>query len=731
MKKVSSSIYLSNPHQNIPGTPVSITNGMHILWEMSPDLQQRFDLSNKDSALDFCVFCYDQVRGEYPYFPVCETMEEKKFFFGYFELEEPYPITPYMRHLTHIREYLSQLDLTKARERLRLWKHTVTQENLLSEQACFRRLAQIKVPVDGKQNVRLPIAVYACVLPRKNVLALGKTEDDFLFWLDIVSKINSPELAKLQKFFSLTDAMKERLHSLSEDNNTYPLTNAMRMFPVIQEAFSGEDSASPEERLLMWQYAVQKKEWLSIPAFKKSARTKVPVIGKDHVLLPIGLYALFYSRKDVIDAFDDEKSFMNWIEKWGKQEIFSLGIVYDTLNNFDQPCQNQNRQTKFPKAEEQKQTVFCPGNKLRNGINVIGYGFGELGIGEDCRSAIENCQQSGIPTALYNIPLAITSRGENTTYKDYVDESLPYNVNLYCLPGPEIVRSFFSLSPDSRKDRFQIFATPWELPHFPKPLWPLLNSADELWAPSRYIQTALREATDVPVYHMPLSVKKPFQTSTKGRLDFNLPEEHYLFLFIFDWLSWPQRKNPQAVIDAFFRAFPKNQEVGLVIKTMNAERNIKKIHELLAKYGNDKRVTIINFVLSDHDLFALYRCTNAYVSLHRAEGFGRTIAEAMLAERPVIVTNFSGNTDFCTPETAFLVNGENIVLEPDDYLFSEGQFWCDPDVNEAAEQMKFCYNYPEVVTQKTQAAKILLQKNHSPASVGRMYLKRLQGLGVL
>jgi adenine-specific DNA methylase len=103
----------------------------------------------------------------------------------------------------------------------------------------------------------------------------------------------------------------------------------------------------------------------------------------------------------------------------------------------------------------------------------------------------------------------------------------------------------------------------------------------------------------------------------------------------------------------------------------------------------------------------------------------------MLAERPVIVTNFSGNTDFCTPETAFLVNGENIVLEPDDYLFSEGQFWCDPDVNEAAEQMKFCYNYPEVVTQKTQAAKILLQKNHSPASVGRMYLKRLQGLGVL
>jgi glycosyltransferase involved in cell wall biosynthesis len=365
--------------------------------------------------------------------------------------------------------------------------------------------------------------------------------------------------------------------------------------------------------------------------------------------------------------------------------------------------------------------------RLGGGINVVGYGFSQLGIGEDARCAVANCDAARIPASLYNLPLKIASGGGNRAYASRVDDRLPRNVSLYCLPLPEFARALLAMPPDLRKGRYQIVSPPWELPHCPRELAPLLDFADEFWAPSRFIAKAFKEATDKPVLHMPPSVNLP-PASGKGRKDFGLPGDAFLFLFIFDWLSWPQRKNPEAAIKAFLRAFPRRENVGLVIKTMNAPKNAKKPHAFLPARELGKRLHILEDTLCAPDIAALYRCCDAYVSLHRSEGFGRTIAEAMLARLPVVATNFSGNTDFCFETTAFLVNGPLKPLREGEYLFWKDQAWCDPSIEEAAAQMRLCASNGTLAREKADNAFAHITSVHSDENAGRHYRKRLEEL---
>ena len=122
------------------------------------------------------------------------------------------------------------------------------------------------------------------------------------------------------------------------------------------------------------------------------------------------------------------------------------------------------------------------------------------------------------------------------------------------------------------------------------------------------------------------------------------------------------------------------REVGLVIKCMNAPKDHAGWRSVMESCGNDPRIITINETFYRERILGLFNCCDAFVSLHRAEGFGRTIAEAMLLGKPVVVTNFSGNTDFTNLETAFLVRRPFIPVKKDDYHFGEGQYWCDPNV---------------------------------------------------
>jgi len=215
---------------------------------------------------------------------------------------------------------------------------------------------------------------------------------------------------------------------------------------------------------------------------------------------------------------------------------------------------------------------------------------------------------------------------------------------------------------------------PWELAVFPKAWRPYaFELVDEVWASSHFLYDMYKEATAKPVKLVPLAVSvdrmKPYP-----RKHYGLPEKKFLFLYIFDFNSSVARKNPMATLHAFKQAFqPNDNTVGLVLKTMNTKPNNPEWQAFIKECQTDNRIQIITETLDRSEVLGLINACDAYVSLHRAEGFGRTLAEAMLLGKPVIATNYSGNVDFMQNELAYPVNFELVNLQKDSYQWVENE----------------------------------------------------------
>jgi glycosyltransferase involved in cell wall biosynthesis len=198
-----------------------------------------------------------------------------------------------------------------------------------------------------------------------------------------------------------------------------------------------------------------------------------------------------------------------------------------------------------------------------------------------------------------------------------------------------------------------------------------------------------KEATDKPVKLVPLAVSvarmKPYP-----RKHYGLPEKKFLFLYIFDFNSSVARKNPMAAVQAFKQAFkPSDNTVGLVLKTMNTKPNNPEWQAFLKECQTDKRIQLITETLDRPEVLGLINACDAYVSLHRAEGFGRTLAEAMLLGKPVVATNYSGNVDFLIDGT-YPVSYKLVSVTENSYQWLDPQdeyVWAEVDINSASEQL--------------------------------------------
>jgi len=237
--------------------------------------------------------------------------------------------------------------------------------------------------------------------------------------------------------------------------------------------------------------------------------------------------------------------------------------------------------------------------------------------------------------------------------------------------------------------------------------------------------------TDKRVTYMPLAVDEPVFESRR-REYFDLDEEVHTFLTVFDCNSWIQRKNPMCAIKAFQKAFPKGQnEVQLVVKMMNSRKDLNEYKELMRTAAQDLRIVVIDRFLTRNDMLALINCSDAFVSLHRSEGFGRVLAESMLIGKPVVSTNYSGSLDFAFDGTAYVVDGELVELKKGDYSEFEGQHWMDPDVGLAAQAMQRCVEEPNGTAALALRGQAYVQNHHSIGAIARRYKERLAQLGVV
>jgi len=385
-------------------------------------------------------------------------------------------------------------------------------------------------------------------------------------------------------------------------------------------------------------------------------------------------------------------------------------------------------------AQVPEETIFHGrpfGSFNPDGINVIGLPNGQFGIGEDARTATRAMQRAGFETTVCPAPLAIsTTMSSKEWTDDFVKPEPVAKTNLICLPAADTYQLLLKQWAPALNGRYNICAWQWELPRWPKKWAQLLNLPDEIWAQSRFVQKMFQEATNKPVTYMPLAVDKPvFKPVSKAY--FAIPEHSYAFLSVFDCNSWIKRKNPIAAIRAFVTAFPPSRrDVCLVVKIMNSRSEMEEYQELLKHAGADPRIIVIDKFLSRNDMLALIDCCDVFVSLHRSEGFGRVIAEAMYMGKPVISTNFSGSVDFAFDKTAYTVDGPLIPLKKGDYVDFEDQYWMDPDVGMASEAMRICMDDVPGTQALAEAGKLQIENHHTVFEIAVRYLNRLKALGV-
>ena len=351
--------------------------------------------------------------------------------------------------------------------------------------------------------------------------------------------------------------------------------------------------------------------------------------------------------------------------------------------------------TTEPKCAPQRQQP-TPKDAKPFGVNLYGFAYGELGIGEDLRMAVACCEAANIPYYVVNVDAGNLRQAdrllEGKTHDFQSAELPPYSNNIFCLPAIDTAsRIFMQMGASAFEGYHNIGWWPWELSVFPKAWQPhAFKLVNEVWASSTFLEDMYKRSTHKPVHLVPLAVSVD-RIKRHPRKYYGLPEKKYLFLYVFDFNSTVARKNPMATVKAFKQAFPKkDKSVGLVFKTMNTNPNNPDWQTFFKECKTDKRIHVLTETMDRPDVLGLIDCCDAYVSLHRAEGFGRTIAEAILLNKKIIATNYSGNVDFSSFSEAYLVDVNLISIEKSSYFWldvNDHATWADVDINSASVKM--------------------------------------------
>jgi glycosyltransferase involved in cell wall biosynthesis len=447
--------------------------------------------------------------------------------------------------------------------------------------------------------------------------------------------------------------------------------------------------------------------------------------------IPAFLGEIFSSRGDLSTHFNLRtlsgiKAAVQWWQTYGKAEYPALGTL-SVIESSPSPVVPPASGRTEAQSHHTIWTVEVDGDagRLPSGVNVIGYPQGILGLGEDARMAMACLAVAQIPTIAINATVPGPKRALSVSSLAF---SPKYSTSLFCLPPFEMMR----LAMEGGKwlinfEAYKIGAWPWELPYWPVAFSGIYQFVDEIWAQSRFVETVFQDNCRAKVRHMPMAVEVPAPTENV-RTRFRLPEKDFLFYSLFDGASWLNRKNPLGSVLAFRKAFGEGRAaqsgVGLVIKAMNVNTADTQWLEICRIAESDLRIKIINIQLDKVEAINLMNSCDSYISLHRSEGFGRVLAESMLLKKPVVATNFSGNVDFCNPETAYLVDGPLVPLAKGDYLMFEGQYWCNPDIDSASSQLQAVVNDSARRLRIAEAGQQFILNNYSKERTSSRYAAR-------
>jgi len=332
------------------------------------------------------------------------------------------------------------------------------------------------------------------------------------------------------------------------------------------------------------------------------------------------------------------------------------------------------------------------------GVNLAGYLTAELGLGEMGRIVHKAIAQAGIDVVSVVEERSLSNRTGVQHDGTVGRPRFPVTVLAVNADQTPVILANY---PELAHERYTIGLWAWELEDFPAWQHNAFDLVDEVWTVSDFCREAIAAAATVPVKTIPVPVRDPGEPARRERRAGDVVR----FLFAFDFNSVGERKNPWGLVKAFQRAFPGRDDVRLTIKAINGDKNPHNAERLRVLAAGDERIELVERYLSVAELDELYRSADCYVSLHRSEGFGLTVAEAMARALPVISTDYSSTTEFFDETTGWPIPYRLVPVGEGNFPYHADAVWADPDLEAAAAAMREVADNPEEAARRGRAAR--------------------------
>ncbi|WP_439141840.1 glycosyltransferase [Pseudooctadecabacter sp.] len=371
-------------------------------------------------------------------------------------------------------------------------------------------------------------------------------------------------------------------------------------------------------------------------------------------------------------------------------------------------------------------------------VQVIGPFKKASGLGQAVRLSAEMLEAQGISVNKVDFGLD-NPAPEGFSRAEAVSNYQDAKINIIHLNG-EAIPLAYAYQPDAFTDSYNIGYFFWELDSPGACHYLGMDMLDEIWVSTEFGVSIFQPHVDIPVTNVGMSFEdmpEIQRTDARAFLEktAKVGPDSFVFMVTFDSFSFVQRKNPVGVLKSFMAAFPSDDpayaSVRLIIKTQNRTKvadtaQLKVWGDIDRLIKKDSRIVLINETLPYKDLLRLKKGSDAYISLHRSEGWGFGLIEAMNLGVPVVTTAYSGNMDFCSPDTCWLVDYDLVELGPHDYIFvREGQHWAEPDLKDTVRALREVFADPTERARRVAAAHDKINREFSTNPIAKRYGNRI------
>lgn len=374
------------------------------------------------------------------------------------------------------------------------------------------------------------------------------------------------------------------------------------------------------------------------------------------------LRGAYLARRDVTLAYPevpgrDTQEFYEWCRVYGQAEL--------TIPDHRLPGPiGPRRPAVVPRAE---------------GVNLIGFANGALGVGEYVRRMARAFEACGYPHRL-----VAYQEGQETLAE------LPFDVNIVCI-NPDALASFATgAGARAFEGRYTIGIWAWETAELPAAFGWACELVDEVWYTSAFGADAVRKRAGdrIPVLVMPVPIGTPAADEGFDLASLGAATDRFTFLTIFDYDSVVARKNPMAAIAAYRDAFDTSAGNQLIVKAQNALRHPDAAARVAqAAYGRPD-IIVVDRHLTGAEVASLVDASDCLLSLHRAEGFGFNLADALALGKQVVATGYSGNLEYMNDDNAWLIPFELVDVGTGHHPYPSDHRWAEPDHGAAVKALR-------------------------------------------